>query len=121
MTKLSYNGSVCDICRNRHAGRGPSAAEAAPNQAHETKEAHRIEMKVYVCSICGYVYAEALGIPETGIAPGTRWEDLPDAWVCPLCKAAKRDFLSLIHISYRATHTLNQYIYFIKCKGRRKG
>lgn len=92
MTKLSYNGSVCDICRNRHAGRGPSAAEAAPDQAHETKEAHRIEMKVYVCSICGYVYAEALGIPETGIAPGTRWEDLPDAWVCPLCKAAKRDF-----------------------------
>ena len=46
-------------------------------------------MKQYVCSICGYVYKEANGIPEMGIAAGTKWEDLPSDWTCPLCGAAK--------------------------------
>lgn len=49
-------------------------------------------MRKYVCTICGYIYDEALGIPEKGIAPGTKWEDLPETWVCPLCGAAKADF-----------------------------
>lgn len=46
----------------------------------------------YVCSVCGYIYDEAKGIPEAGILPGTRWEDLPEDWVCPLCGAAKSEF-----------------------------
>lgn len=49
-------------------------------------------MGKYVCSVCGYIYDEAMGIPEAGIAPGTRWEDLPDDWVCPICGAAKAEF-----------------------------
>ncbi len=49
-------------------------------------------MREFVCSVCGYVYNESKGIPEAGIAPGTRWEDLPDDWVCPLCGAAKAEF-----------------------------
>lgn len=49
-------------------------------------------MKKYVCMICGYIYDEALGIPDARIAPGTKWEELPDDWVCPLCGAAKSDF-----------------------------
>lgn len=49
-------------------------------------------MKKYVCSVCGFIYDEAKGLPEAGIAPGTRWEDLPDDWVCPLCGAAKAEF-----------------------------
>ena len=49
-------------------------------------------MTKYVCSICGYIYDEATGIPEADIAPGTKWEDLPEDWVCPLCGAAKSDF-----------------------------
>jgi len=49
-------------------------------------------MKQYVCSVCGYVYDEAKGIPEAGIAPGTRWEDLPADWKCPLCGASKSEF-----------------------------
>lgn len=50
-------------------------------------------MKTYVCTICGYIYEEAKGLPSAGIAPGTTWEDLPGDWVCPLCKAAKSDFM----------------------------
>ena len=49
-------------------------------------------MKRYVCGICGYIYDEAQGIPNAGIAPGTRWEDLPAGWKCPLCGAAKELF-----------------------------
>ena len=46
----------------------------------------------YLCVICGFVYDEALGAPDEGIAPGTRWEDVPAAWVCPDCGAAKDNF-----------------------------
>ena len=46
----------------------------------------------YVCQICGYVYDEAKGDPDNGIAPGTKWEDLPDDFVCPLCGADKDVF-----------------------------
>ena len=37
-------------------------------------------MEKYVCDVCGYVYDEAAGDPDNGIAPGTRWEDLPPVW-----------------------------------------
>ena len=49
-------------------------------------------MKQMVCSVCGYIYDEAKGIPEAGIAPGTKWEDLPDEWRCPWCGAGKEMF-----------------------------
>lgn len=49
-------------------------------------------MKQYVCTICGYVYDEAQGIPEDGIAPGTKWEDIPEDWACPICGAEKSMF-----------------------------
>lgn len=49
-------------------------------------------MGKYVCSICGYIYDEAKGIPEAGISPGTAWGDIPEDWVCPLCGAAKAEF-----------------------------
>ena len=46
-------------------------------------------MKKYQCYFCGYIYDEALGIPEEGIAAGTRWEDNPADWTCPSCGATK--------------------------------
>ena len=49
-------------------------------------------MAKYVCSVCGFVYDEAKGIPESGIALGSRWEDLPEDWVCPICGATKAEF-----------------------------
>lgn len=50
-------------------------------------------MAKYVCSICGFVYDETEGIPEAGMAAGTKWDELPDDWVCPLCGAEKADFM----------------------------
>ena len=49
-------------------------------------------MKSYMCVICGFVYNEADGLPEEGIAPGTKWQDVPPNWVCPDCGARKEDF-----------------------------
>ncbi|WP_348772083.1 rubredoxin [Thauera aromatica] len=45
-----------------------------------------------MCAICGFIYDEAAGLPEEGIAPGTRWEELPSTWTCPECHARKEDF-----------------------------
>jgi rubredoxin len=49
-------------------------------------------MAVHVCVVCGYLYDEAAGDPEHGIAPGTSWSEIPDAWVCPHCGTTKADF-----------------------------
>ena len=49
-------------------------------------------MKKYVCDVCGWVYDEELGDAENGIAPGTKFEDLPDDFVCPLCAVGKENF-----------------------------
>ena len=45
-----------------------------------------------MCALCGFVYEEEQGWPEDGIAPGTKWADVPDDWVCPECAATKSDF-----------------------------
>jgi rubredoxin len=49
-------------------------------------------MDRYVCSVCGYVYDPAEGDPDNGIEPGTKFEDLPDDWTCPVCGAEKDQF-----------------------------
>lgn len=49
-------------------------------------------MKSYMCVICGFVYEEAKGYADQGIAPGTRWEDVPENFKCPECGATKADF-----------------------------
>lgn len=49
-------------------------------------------METYECTVCGYIYNPAVGDPEAGIAPGTKFEDLPQDWVCPVCGVSKGDF-----------------------------
>jgi rubredoxin-NAD+ reductase len=46
----------------------------------------------YICSVCGYEYDEEAGDPANGIAPGTKWEDVPDDFSCPLCGVGKNEF-----------------------------
>lgn len=47
----------------------------------------------YVCNVCNWVYDEELGDPEHGIAPGTKFEDLPDDFLCTLCGVGKDEFI----------------------------
>jgi len=48
--------------------------------------------KVYICTICGWIYDESKGSPEDGINPYTRWEDIPQNFICPECGVGKEDF-----------------------------
>ncbi|WJR66132.1 rubredoxin [Neorhizobium sp. CSC1952] len=54
--------------------------------------ADRNGLKIWECVLCGYRYDEALGDPDGGVPPGTRWEDVPDDWICPDCGASKHQF-----------------------------
>ena len=49
-------------------------------------------MDKYICTVCDWVYDPEIGDPEHGIAPGIKFEDIPDDWVCPLCGVGKEDF-----------------------------
>ncbi|OGF27978.1 rubredoxin [Candidatus Falkowbacteria bacterium RIFOXYB2_FULL_47_14] len=50
-------------------------------------------MAKYKCTICDYIYDEAIGDPERGVKPGTKFDDIPDSWTCPLCGAGKDKFI----------------------------
>ncbi len=52
-------------------------------------------MEKWECTVCGYIYDPAKGDPDSGAAPGTRFEDLPDDWVCPECGVTKDNFKKL--------------------------
>ena len=52
----------------------------------------------YVCNLCGWEYDEATGDPDNGLAPGTKFEDLPEDFACPLCGAGKDEFTALYPI-----------------------
>jgi rubredoxin len=51
-----------------------------------------VKMDKYVCTLCGYVYDPEAGDPDNGVAAGTKWEDVPEDWECPVCGASKDDF-----------------------------
>jgi rubredoxin len=74
-------------------GKSPKNAPTylAPEPAESVIEAPAATDQ-YTCPLCGYIYDLAVGDPDGGIAPGTRFEDIPDDWVCPICGAAKADF-----------------------------
>ena len=66
----------------------------APTYIKEEKEEKKevLKMVKYRCSVCGYVYNPEKGDPDSGIEPGTPFEEIPDDWVCPVCGAGKDQF-----------------------------
>ena len=57
-----------------------------------SETASSVVYRTWMCVVCGFVYDEAKGLHDEGIAPGTRWEDIPDTWTCPDCGVTKSDF-----------------------------
>jgi rubredoxin len=49
--------------------------------------------QLWICERCGMIYDPADGDPDSGIAPGTAFDDIPDDWVCPICGVGKADFV----------------------------
>jgi rubredoxin len=60
--------------------------------SHGRKLTKELVMRKWQCLVCSFVYEEALGLPDDGIAPGTSWDDIPDDWMCPECGVGKEDF-----------------------------
>ena len=57
------------------------------------KKEEKMENKtIWVCDVCGYEYDPAVGDADSGIAPGTDFEDIPDDWFCPICGVDKSNF-----------------------------
>jgi len=76
-----------------HKVKGGVSPKTAPTyDASMDKKKEEEKMDRYVCKVCGYIYDPEKGDPDSGIEPGTKFEDLPDDWVCPLCGATKEDF-----------------------------
>ena len=80
-----------EIKQGKSPKSAPTYRASAEERAEKTEEG-RDMMKKYVCNVCGYVYDPAKGDPDSGVAPGTAFEDLPDGWVCPICGARKDQF-----------------------------
>ena len=64
--------------------------QSNPTQPTPTKKEKQMDR--YVCTVCGYVYDPAQGDPDNGVNPGTKFEDVPEDWECPVCGAPKSDF-----------------------------
>ena len=67
----------------------PRREAVAANDPVVAKSPHH---RVWQCALCSFTYDEAKGMPEEGVAAGTRWEDVPETWTCPDCSASKSDF-----------------------------
>jgi flavin reductase (DIM6/NTAB) family NADH-FMN oxidoreductase RutF/rubredoxin len=72
--------------------KGGKSPKTAPTYSKEEPAAAPQAAVNYVCSICGYVYDPANGDPDNGVAAGTKFEDLPESWTCPVCGADKSKF-----------------------------
>jgi flavin reductase (DIM6/NTAB) family NADH-FMN oxidoreductase RutF/rubredoxin len=75
-----------------HLVKRGTTPKTAPSYHKEEKKEVTTKMAKYKCSVCDYVYDPELGDPESGVAPGTPFEELPDNWVCPVCGAEKDQF-----------------------------
>jgi rubredoxin len=65
------------------------------DEINEPELSEVLEYKSWVCLICGWIYNEEEGLPEEGIAPGTRFAAIPATWRCPLCDVGKEDFVAV--------------------------
>lgn len=94
-SKLSNAVPMTYAQYHQNKGKAPKSAPTYQADRLETKiERNPLFMK-YQCNICGYVYDPSKGDPDSGIAPGTPFDKIPDNWVCPICGAKKEDFSPL--------------------------
>ena len=74
-----------------HSVKRGRAPKTAPTYVKRSDK----KMKSYRCTVCGYVYDPEAGDPDSGVKPGTPFEELPEDWVCPVCGAGKDKFVSV--------------------------
>ena len=76
-----------------HIGTARRASASGTSTSSAVREATSVgAISLYICRACGLIYDEAKGDEDSGLAPGTRFADIPDDWACPLCGVTKADF-----------------------------
>jgi len=75
-----------------HQVKRGKSPETAPTYIKEKNQKEVKKMEKYRCTVCGYIYDPEKGDPDSGIKPGTPFEELPDDWVCPVCEVGKDQF-----------------------------
>lgn len=81
--------------RKVRKGSAPKNAPTYVDKSRLEKKDSPAKYSKYKCLVCGYIYDEELGDPANNIAPGTKFEDLPENWVCPVCGTEKDDFVKM--------------------------
>ena len=81
--------------RKVRKGSAPKNAPTYVDKSKLEKKDSPAEYNKYKCLVCGYIYDEELGDPSNSIAPGTKFENLPENWVCPVCGTEKDDFVKM--------------------------
>lgn len=74
---------ICPLCKHGSSEFEPLNTETEQKETNSNK---------YECQICGYIYDEEKGALDLGIEPGTKFEDFPDNFTCPICGVPKVNF-----------------------------
>lgn len=88
---LTYN-----YYRNVKKGIAPKNAPTYIDKTKYVEDIPKSDKPKYKCMACGYIYDPEKGDPDSGIEPGTAFEDIPESWVCPVCGTEKSDFEKII-------------------------
>ncbi len=91
ITFVETSVKILSALNQESEGQLAALADALCQNKNQIKKGEEKTMK-YVCDVCGWTYDEALGDPDNGIAPGTKFEDLPEDFACPLCGVGKENF-----------------------------
>lgn len=87
--KAAQNFGLLTAIENHHANQYTEALQALDGIAPKAKAAN----SKWICRQCSMIYDPTIGDPESGIAPGTAFADIPEDWVCPICGASKKSFV----------------------------
>ena len=88
------NEKACMTYEYYHVVKRGTTPKTAPSYVEEKKEVAP-KMDKYKCSVCGWIYDPEIGDADGGIGPGTPFEKIPDTWKCPVCGAAKTEFVKI--------------------------
>ncbi len=92
-SKLLKTGTPMTYAYYHEVKRGTTPKTAPTFIKGEGMATGGVKMQKYRCTVCNYIYDPAAGDPDSGIQPGTVFEDIPDTWVCPICGAGKDQFV----------------------------
>ena len=77
----------------QHHAKRYSVALEAFNSAGTAGEADRPMAGLWICKVCSMIYDPMAGDPDSGIPPGTPFEQIPADWQCPICGTTKANFV----------------------------